>query len=116
MDQEKSGTSIGEQVKAYVETKVEIIRLTSIQKGARIMAGAATRMVLFQLVLFTIFFGGFAAASWIKKETGNEILGYAVVCLFFLLVAAIYMLFRGGVNRRLEDRFISKMTSDDEDQ
>ena len=116
MDQEKPGISISEQVKAYIETKVEIIRLSSIQKGARILAGTATRMVLAQLLLFTIFFGGFAAASWIKKETGNESLGYAVVCLFFLFVTVIYLLFRRGSTRRLEDRFISKMSTDETDQ
>lgn len=116
MGQETTETSVGEQVKAYIETKVEIIRLTSIQKGARIMAGAATRMVLVQLMLFTILFGGFAAAAWIKKETGDESLGYAAVCLLFLLIAIIYLLFRRGFNRRLEDRFISNMSADETDE
>lgn len=116
MDQETPGTSFGEQAKAYIETKVEIIRLVSIQKGAQLLAGAATRMVLAQLLLFTVFFGGFAAASWLKKITGNESLGYAIVCLFFLLITLIYLLLRRGFNRRLEDRFISKMSADDTDQ
>lgn len=116
MDQEKPVLNIGEQAKAYVETKMQIIRLNAIQKGAHILAESATRMALVQFLLFTILFAGFAAAAWIKQATGNETLGYAITGLFFLVVTLIYLLLRRGFNRRLEDRFISKMSADETDQ
>lgn len=108
---------LGHQVKTYLETKGEILRLTAVEKAARTLSSVAAQLVLVQLFLFFLLFGSYGLVSLIKEHTERASLAYVSVAFLYLFVLVIYLVFfQSKVQRKLNDRFIDKMLNDEQDQ
>jgi ABC-type uncharacterized transport system permease subunit len=117
MDTKQELTELANHVKAYLETKGELVRLTAIEKSARTLSSVAARFIPVQLFLFVILFGSFALVNLMQEQTGREDLAYLSVALLYLLITLVYILFfKRRLQKKLNDAFIDKMLNDEQDK
>ena len=78
----------------YFETKVELIKLDVADKGTRAGANAIAGAVVAVLGLAGGLFLSLALAIWLGYLVGSYALGFVIVGVFFLLIAALTFVFR----------------------
>lgn len=78
----------------YFETKVELIKLDVADKGTRAGANAIAGVVVAVLGLAGGLFLSLALALWLGYLVSSYPLGFVIVGVFFLLIAALTFAFR----------------------
>lgn len=113
LDLEKE--SVGSTIKSYLETRIEIERLVLLRYAVRLISSAATKLVLFQLAIFSVFFLSFAAEAWLRELTGKPVYSFGILGFFFLVSAVIFHLFRRNWQRKTENSFVKKLLNHEGD-
>lgn len=93
MDTKQEIAHLADQVKTYLETKGDIVRLTAVEKVAWTLSSVAARFIPVQLLLFFMLFGSFALVKVIQGQTGREDIAYASVAFLYLVAALVYLRF-----------------------
>jgi hypothetical protein len=115
MEQETQN-SLAEDMKIYVGTKTELVRLGLVEKTAQFLSGTITQLILFLLLFIFLLFAGLTAAAYLRPLTGSMASALAIVTAFYFFVATIYFLVSGKLREKLQDRFISNMLHHEPDQ
>ena len=87
-------TYLFEQVKIYLNMRLDYLKLSGAEYLIRFFSGLALFMVLFWFIFFVLVFGSFAFAYWFGAETGKQWLGFVIVAAFYLLLAIVLYLLR----------------------
>ncbi len=89
---------------AYAEdlftTKVELVKLDVAEKGARIGADVISGIIVAILGLAGLLFLFLALAIWLGYLVGSYALGFVIVGVFFLILAAILFAVRESLLAR----------------
>jgi uncharacterized membrane protein YbhN (UPF0104 family) len=79
--------SLLEQVKAYVNTRIDRFKLSLAEKTSSIIAMLAAGVVAILVFVFFLVFGGIAAALALGQWTGHNWLGFLIMAVVYLLLA-----------------------------
>ena len=106
----KEVTELSEQVKAYLETRLQLVRLQTIASIAKGVAGGLSYLITAVLFLFFLLFVSLGLAFFINKESGNELMGWFIVGGIYLLASIIYFkIFRKKQDQKITDLVIRNM-------
>ena len=78
----------------YVDTWYKLTRVSGTRKATHVAASLLAIISVLFLGLFVLFFGGLALSIWLARLLDNEIAGYGIVALFFLLVMVVLIFMR----------------------
>lgn len=81
--------SLLEQVKAYVNTRIARFKLSVAEKTSSTLALLIAGLLAFLVFVFFLAFAGVAAALALSQWTGRPWLGFLIIALVYLLLAAI---------------------------
>ena len=81
--------TLKDNVKDYVEAKVDILKLKAIRKGAPMISNIIVGVALAFLAIFIIMFLSFSAAYAISDATDRPFLGFLIVAGFYILLAVL---------------------------
>ena len=90
---ESTGT-LKENIKEFVDTQLEIAKLQAINKGSVAVTGVIVGVALAILSIFILMFLGFSAAYAISSASGKPFLGFLLVGVFFMIIAAVVLFMR----------------------
>jgi len=90
----ESGDTLKENVSEYIETKVDLIKLKAIDKGASVLSGIVVGAATALLALFILVFLSFAAAFAIAELTGKNSLGFLAIAGFYIIVAVLLFILK----------------------
>ncbi len=90
---ENTGT-LKDNVKDYIETRIDIMKLQAINKGAPVISGAITGIAVAFLGIFIIMFLSFSAAYAISDATDKPFLGFLIVAGFYILLAVLVIVLK----------------------
>jgi hypothetical protein len=90
---ENTGT-LKDNVRDYVDTQLDILKLQAISKGGTAASGAIVGIGLAFLGIFILMFLSFSAAYAISSATEKQFLGFLIVAGFYIVLAVLLVAFR----------------------
>ena len=97
---------LADDVQLYVDTKVELIRLESIEKSALVLAGVLRRIVIASIAAVSVLFISIALSLYLSGRMGNNYSGFVIVSFMYFLILLILL---SDHKRFLEIPFLNKI-------
>lgn len=98
---EKQIEDLYDDVKSYVNLRVQHTKLTYVEKGTRIMADLVTNTTVIVCFVLAFLFGSVTLAFYLSEILGSYSQGFGAVALIYLLISIIVFL--------TKDRFIERI-------
>lgn len=86
--------SLKDNVQEFVDTKIDIIKLKAISKGAPMISNIIVGVAMAFLGIFIIMFLSFSAAYAISSATEKPFLGFLIVAGFYILLAVLVVVLK----------------------
>ena len=93
-------------IKEYIQTRVEIIKLSAVERLTGIAANLITEVVVIITMTLTLLFGSIALGAYFGEELGSYAKGFGIVTLIYLALGLIVIFFK---NRYIEKFLIDFM-------
>ncbi|MEX2597848.1 MAG: hypothetical protein WEC59_13065 [Salibacteraceae bacterium] len=74
-------------VEAYAKTKLELVKLQTIEVSTRVVTEVVVRLIVYATVLLLILFLNFSIAFYLGDLFGKMYLGFACISGFYLIAA-----------------------------
>ena len=107
-------TGLKDDFHAYVNTQLQLARLTIYEKSARAVAllvlGIAGSLMLLFVLLFIFLVMGF----WLGRLLNSTATGLSLVAVAYVAVFAVLILLRKRLQEKIENLVIHEFTKDDE--
>lgn len=103
---------ITEQLKSYVDTNYELIKLKLIERITVILADLISNFFVGLVVFLFVFFMSLWACFYISARLGDNNSGFAIVAGFYFVLGLILLIVRKKtVERPLRNKIIRKIFS-----
>jgi ABC-type glycerol-3-phosphate transport system permease component len=86
--------TLSENVKDYVQTRIDLIKLKTVDKASTAITSTIVSIATAILGLFIILFLSFAAAYGVAELTGKTYIGFLVVSGFYMLLLFFIHVFK----------------------
>ncbi|MDF3077771.1 MAG: hypothetical protein K0S09_1660 [Sphingobacteriaceae bacterium] len=96
-------------VKEYVGTRIELFKLSAIEKATGIGSSAATGAFIAFMLLFALIFGSAALGYYLGDVTGSNAMGFGIVTLIYFLLGLIMIFIKSSVEKKLVDIMIKSI-------
>ena len=103
-----------DDLQAYVNTQLQLAKLTIYEKGARAVALLALGLALFFTLLFALLFIFLSLGFFLSDLFGSSTLGFTAIALAYLVLLVVLLLLRKKIGGKIEDIVIKELTKDDE--
>jgi len=106
-------------VEDYVSNRLQLLKLQTAEKSARLISLLLTVLVMALLCFFILLFLSITAGYFLAQKTGSLFTGFGIVAIFYVLLLAIVLYLR----KRVLDKYIADTvvriffdtTADDDD-
>lgn len=113
--EDASISRLSEKLNEHIETRVEYLRLTFIEKIAFAYARHISDGLVLKIFMFFLFFVSVSAAIWLGKYYEDYAAGFAVVGAIYLVLFLLYLALRKSViDRKLVDKVIVTLCKEEE--
>lgn len=112
---EKIFSELREDISVYVRLKIRLLKLTAIERTARVFSVLSHGIILLLLVFFTVLFLFAALGFYLGELLGSTALGFLIIGGLYLLLTLLLVGCRNGIRIRLMNILINAIT-DDEDE
>ncbi len=113
---EKIFAELKEDISIYTRLKIRLLKLTAIERTARVFSVLSHGIILLLLIFFTLLFLFIALGFYLGDLLGSTALGFLIVGGLYLLLTLIALLNKNGIRIRLMNVLISAIMADDEDE
>ena len=87
-----------EDISAYVELKLELLKLNTYESVGKVIAVLSYSVILLCIAFFAILFIFLAFGFYISELCGSTSIGFAVVALLYLLLIGIIVLNKNSIH------------------
>ncbi len=113
-DSGKIFRELKEDISAYVESKLELLKLNAYERTGKVLAVLSYGLILLFMAFFAILFIflalGFLLGDWLNSFG----LGFGIVAILYLLLIGITIMNRERINVKILNEVIAAlMTNDD---
>jgi hypothetical protein len=97
MEQETNIEQLFTKAVDYAETRINLIKLHSIDKSSQVVSSIAWRVFLVLFVLTSLLFVNIGAAFWIGELLGHVYYGFFIIAAFYLFIGLIIYLMKNSI-------------------
>ena len=109
-NQENAIVSLVESARDYLETRVDLLKLKAVDKSADITSSVVSGLVILVITIFGILILNIGISFWLGHLLGEVWYGFFALGGFYVLVAAVLIIFRSKwLKVPLNDSIIKKM-------
>ncbi len=112
-DAEKVFRELKDDVSAYAELKLELIKLNTYERIGKVIAILSYGLLLSALILITILFAmltlGFLLSKWLDSTT----IGFGIVAALYLILVVLVILNKNRIRLNVINIIISALNSND---
>lgn len=90
-----------ETVSAYLETRVELLKLDLKEQSVKLLARFLTWGIVISTALTAIFFLSFGLTAFLNEVLDSSFLGYLIVAGVYLLIGLVTYLMRVRIEKRI---------------
>jgi hypothetical protein len=103
MDEQKDFfiDELKDEITDYARLRIELFKVTSYEKIAKITAVVFTVLMITILVFFVSVFGSIMAGFYFSELTGSRISGFGIVAGFYLILLMVMVAFRKNIIEKL---------------
>lgn len=106
---------LAEDVKQYVSTSFDLIKLETAERASIVGTGMISGMLLGMFGMLFVFFVSLGAGFYLSTILGNSYLGFVIVGGFYLVLIFILSLIKKEfIDKYVRDKVIQKIFSKDE--
>ena len=112
-----SGTvfrELKEDVSAYVELKLELLKLSTYERTGKVIAVLSYGLILLFLAFFAILFIFLALGFFLGDWLGSSGFGFGIVAVLYLLLIGIIIMNRDRISTKVLNEVIAAMTANDD--
>lgn len=102
------------KIKEYIDTRFQLIKLDSIEKGSSVIGSVITSLIVIILMIMFFLFLSFATGFYLSEVLGDSYSGFVIVTLFYFLTAFILFLLRKPIKRAIVNNIIKNIFKEDE--
>ncbi|RHJ92538.1 phage holin family protein [Parabacteroides bouchesdurhonensis] len=113
-DSEKIFNKLKDDISAYVELKLELLKLSTYERTGKVIAVLSYGLVLLFLAFFAILFIFLALGFFLGDLFGSSGLGFAGVAILYLLMIGVIMMNKNRISALVLNEVIAAMTSNDD--
>jgi len=99
---------------AYIDTQLQLAKLTIYEKSARAVALLALGLAMFFTLLFALLFIFLSLGFFLSDLFNSTTIGFTAIALIYILLFAGLLLLRKRISGKIEDVVIKELTKDDE--
>jgi len=110
----KNISKINNSAKEYFQTKVDLLKLSFLEKSTRLVAFLINIWVLISLLIWILGFAVAAFAIWYGKTYDNFTAGLLIASGLMLLIAFLFIVFRKNMVTTMVLQHFSKIILEDE--
>lgn len=121
-NREKGIAAIFSDAKDYIDTRMEYIRLSAVEKGSKIFADLVTNATVIICFILAFLFGTFTLALFLSDILGSYTRGFGCVAAIYLVLSIIVYLIKdkylepGLINLFIKKYFDKLADKDDDDE
>jgi hypothetical protein len=121
-NREKGIAAIFSDAKDYIDTRMEYLRLSAVEKGSKIFADLVTNATVIICFILAFLFGTFTLALFLSDILGSYTRGFGCVAAIYLVLSIIVYLIKdkylepGLVNLFIRKYFDKLADKDDDDE
>jgi hypothetical protein len=106
--EQKASPDVVALLKEYIATRVELTRLTIIERMTVVTANLITDSFVLIMGLLTFLFASFTLALYLGEEFGSYALGFGIVALIYLSLALIMFFIKDKIVEKYLHDFMVK--------
>lgn len=114
-DSGKIFNKLKEDVLAYVELKLELLKLSTYERSGQLIAILSYGLILLFLAFFAFLFVFLAVGLFLGDMFDSFGAGFAVVGGLYLLIIGLVMLFKKNICRMVLNMVLKALNENDED-
>jgi low affinity Fe/Cu permease len=108
-------TESGKKVEEYIQNRILLIKLQLIKKLSNIVSRLFAGLVIAFLCFIIIIFLSIVAGYFFSELTGSLYIGFGIVCLFYIVLLVLVIIFKKSVIENLVADLIVKIFLDKND-
>lgn len=110
MNEEIEIDDITDEVKNYVSTNIELLKLEATEKTSVVVSTFISNIVVILLSFFFIFFASVATSLYIGQKLQSNCLGFFIVAAAYLLLAIVLFVKRKSlIELPIRDKIIKSI-------
>ena len=110
-DAEQIFQKLKEDLSAYVELKVELLKLTAYERTGKLVSVLSYGLILLFLAFFAILFIFLALGFFLGDILDNVAGGFAIVALLYMILFAIIIFNKNKISEVIVNEIISVLTA-----
>ena len=110
-DAEQIFRKLKEDLSAYVELKVELLKLTAYERTGKLVSVLSYGLILLFLAFFAILFILLALGFFLDEILENVAGGFAIVALLYMILFAIIIFNKNKISEAIVNEIISVLTA-----
>ncbi|WP_251622906.1 hypothetical protein [Odoribacter lunatus] len=114
-ESEKILNNFKERIFSYVGIKLELLKLNTCERAAKICAALTHSLILFLLGLFLILFMFFALGFFLGEITGRLSVGFLIVTLIYLIILFIVYYRKKYIRLAVANLIIASILDEEEE-
>jgi uncharacterized membrane protein len=115
-DLKKNIAKLSDSAKEYFQTKVDLIKLSLLQKLTKLTSLLINIWIIATLLIWILIFAAAAFSVWYGERSGNYFEGILIAGSFLLLVLVIFIVFRKSIINSAVLRQYAEILLDDENE
>ena len=110
-DAEQIFRKLKEDLSAYVELKVELLKLTAYERTGKLVSVLSYGLILLFLAFFAILFIFLTRGFFLGDILDNVAGGFAIVALLYMILFAIIIFNKNKISEAIVNEIISVLTA-----
>lgn len=113
-DSDKFFRELKDDISAYVELKLELLKLSTYERTGKVIAVLSYGLVLLFLAFFAILFIFLALGFFLGDLLHSFGLGFSIVAILYILLLGIIILSKDKISTRVLNEVIAALTMNDD--
>lgn len=103
-----------DDVSAYVELKLELLKLNTYERTGKVIAVLSYGLILLFLAFFAILFIFLALGFFLGDVFGSVGAGFAIVAILYILLIGIIIMNKNRISTKVLNEVIGALTTNDD--
>ncbi len=113
-DSEKIFQNLKEYISAYINLKLELLKLNTYEKSGKIISLLSYGLILFFLVVFVILFIFLSLGFFLGDLLDNAAIGFGIISLLYLVLIGITVKKAQWIQTKVLNKVIATLITNEE--
>lgn len=113
-DSEKIFQNLKEDISAYINLKLELLKLNTYEKSGKIISLLSYGLILFFLVVFVILFIFLSLGFFLGDLLNNAAIGFSIISLLYLVLIGITVKKAQWIQTKVLNKVIATLITNEE--